>query len=48
MVNKRAVEYARELANRGFTVDAAREIMLSRGFNVAEADDAITVAAKPQ
>ncbi len=48
MVNKRAVEYARELANRGFTVDAAREIMLSRGFNVAEADEAITVAAKPQ
>ena len=33
MANKQAVEYAKELANRGFTADAAREIMLSRGFN---------------
>lgn len=48
MVNKNAVEYARELANRGFTVDATRDIMLSRGFSIADADEAITVATKPQ
>lgn len=48
MVNKQAIEYARELANRGFTIDAAREIMISRGFNISEADEAITIAAKPQ
>jgi len=48
VVNKKAVEYAKELSNRGFTVDATREIMLSRGFNITEADEAIAVAAKPQ
>lgn len=48
MVNKEAVKYAKELSNRGFTIDATREIMLSRGFNITEADEAITVAAKPE
>ena len=48
MANKQAVEYAKELANRGFTADAAREIMLSRGFNQKDTDEAMVLASKPE
>lgn len=48
MANRQAVEYAKELANRGFTADAAREIMLSRGFSIKDADEAMVLASKPQ
>ncbi len=48
MANKQAVEYARDLANRGFTEDAARSFLLSRGFTLKDTDEAMIIASKPK
>ncbi len=48
MTSKDAVRYARELLKRGFTRDAAREILLSRGYDIKNSDDALSIASKPE
>jgi len=48
MTNQEAVRYARELYKRGFTRDAARGIMLSRGYNIKDVDEALRIGLKPE
>ncbi len=48
MTNKDAINYARELFKRGFTSDAARSILLSKGWSQKEVDNALKVASSPE
>ena len=44
MANKETIRYAKELLSRGFTKDAARNIMLSRGYSPVEIDASLNAA----
>ena len=48
MKKKELVNYARELFKRGFTKDAARGILLSKGVPVQEVDRALIIASSPE
>ena len=48
MAEKKIENYARELIRRGYTQDAARTLMLSRGFPDNEIKKAISKATKPE
>jgi hypothetical protein len=48
MSKKEAVSYARALLNRGYTRDAARSIMLSKGFTEKEISKVLMIATKPE
>ncbi|MDP3917394.1 MAG: DM13 domain-containing protein [Nanoarchaeota archaeon] len=48
MADKKAITYARELLKRGYTKDAARDILFSKGMNESEANIIIRKASKPE
>ncbi len=47
MVNQKVIDYARDLANRGFTEDAARSILQTKGFAQDDIEKAIQLASRP-